>query len=114
MAATTYGVLDWVLAAVALAFALVLYYFLRKHIPLWLLIPLVVLLAPVGVLAVIIYLMPLWAVLLPLYAELTGQAWGGVALGYNSQPNPLQVHMLLEGAAVLLIVAVIVYLIRRS
>jgi len=111
--ATAYGTLYWVLAPVALTFALVLYYFLRRRVPLWLLIPLVIVLAPLGVLAVILYLMPLWAVLLPLYAELSGQPWGGVAIGYNSQPHPLQVYMLV-GAAALLIVAIIVYLIRRS
>jgi hypothetical protein len=71
-------------------------------------------LAPVVVLAAIIGLMPLLAFLLPLYADLSGQTWGGVSIGYryNPQPNPVQVYML-EGAAALLLVAVIVYLIRR-
>jgi hypothetical protein len=96
-----------IVIAVCLCFAL------RNRVPLWLLIPLVIVLAPVGLLAVVIGLMSLWVVLLPLYAVLTGQAWGDIAIGYNSQPNPSQVYMLV-GAVALLIVAVIVYLIRRS
>jgi hypothetical protein len=89
-----------------------LYFALRNRVPLWLLVPLVIVLAPVGLLVVIIGLMSLWVVLLPLYAVLTGQAWGNVAIGYNAQPNPVQVYMLV-GAAALLVVAVIIYLIRR-
>lgn len=104
----------WLIVLAVPALPLVLYYLHRRRVPLWLLIPLAIVIAPVVVLAAIIGLMPLLAFLLPLYTELSGQAWGGVTIGYryNSQPNPLQVYML-EGAAALLVVALIVYLIRR-
>ena len=112
MEATAYGVLYWVLAPFVLAFALLLYYLLRRRAPLWLLIPLVIVLAPVGVLVVIIGTMFLLVVVLMLYSVLSGHESGTVGIKF-SETYPLQVYVL-EGAAALLIVAVIVYLIRRS
>ena len=111
MAATAYGVPNWVLASVALAFALVLYYLLRKRVPLWLLIPLVIVLAPVGVLVAIVGAMFLTVWSLTLYSMLSLRIYGGVGIGYW-ETHPRQLY-LLGVAAVLLTVAVIAYLIGR-
>jgi hypothetical protein len=115
--APMYGILfpRWLLGLVALAVALVLYYFLRTRIPRWLLIPLVIVLAPVSVMVAIIGTMFLsvflsvW--LLTLYSMLSLRVYGSVGIGY-AETYPTQVYLLV-GAAALLIVVVIVYLIRR-
>ena len=103
----------WVMLLPVMAIAVCLYFALRNRVSLWLLIPLVIVLAPVGVLVLNVDAMFLSVWLLTLYSMLLLRIYGGVTIGYNSQPYPLQVY-LLEGAAALLIVAVIVYLIRRS
>jgi hypothetical protein len=86
----------WLLVLVAVAFALILYCFLRTRVPRWLLIPLVIVVAPVSVLLAIVGVMYLFV------------AVSVVVL----TPYPLHLY-LLAGAATFLIAAVIGYLIRR-
>ena len=112
MAATAYGIPNWILVSAALAFAVVLYYLLRRLVPLWLLIPLVIVLASVGLLVAIIGTKFLSVVVLTLYPVLSGHVSGQITVGYVETSSPWWVY-LLEGAAVLLIMAVVVYLIRR-
>ena len=106
----------WLIVLAALAFPLVLYYSLyylrRRRVRSWLLIPLVIVLAPLGALAVIIDTVFLLVVVLTLYSMLAGYPPGQFMVGILF-PSAWWVY-LLEGAAALLMVAVIVYLIRRS
>jgi hypothetical protein len=84
---------------------------LRNRVTLWLLIPLVIVLAPVGASVLNVGAMFLSVWLLTLYSMLSLRVIGSSGIGY-AETHPLHVY-LLGYAAALLIVALIVYLIRR-
>jgi hypothetical protein len=88
-----------------------LYFALRNRVPLWLLIPLVIVLAPVGALVLNMGAVFLSVWLLTLYSMLSLRVSGSFGLGY-AETHPLQVYLLGYAAALLIVVA-IVYLIRR-
>ena|SRR3712207_3621773 len=95
-----------------IAIAVCLYLALRNRVSLRLLVPLVTVLAPLGVLVLCVGTMFLSVWLLSLASMLSLRVYGGVSVGCW-ETYPLQVY-LLQGAAALLIVAIVVYLIRRS